>query len=174
MGMYDSIFCRYPLPGLGVVDVEFQTKDTPSQFLDTYEIRADGTLWRQDYDTVDRSDPSATGLGRLCGSMARENLRWVRDHLTGTIGFYGDHQGRDFEFEADFAKGEMCAIRAISGEAGGHHPRFRITPKYLDSIRAGERQACVQIVLDHAEEAMAAGDTTLALTLQALAIRMKE
>lgn len=33
-----------PLPEVGVHADEFQTKDTPSQFLEHYEIRADGTL----------------------------------------------------------------------------------------------------------------------------------
>lgn len=39
MAMHDSIYCRCPLPGLGVVDDEFQTKGTPLQFLEVYEIR---------------------------------------------------------------------------------------------------------------------------------------
>lgn len=113
MGMYDSIYCRYPLPGLGVVDDEFQTKDTPLQFLEVYEIQEDGTLWHQEYDVVDRSDPEATGLGRICGSMARENPRWVREWHTGTIQFYTCRKGGWIEFEADFAEGMLRQIKKL-------------------------------------------------------------
>jgi hypothetical protein len=53
MGMFDYVKCHYPLPVKGAEDLIYQTKDTPSQWLDMYEIRADGTLWHED-----RSDPS--------------------------------------------------------------------------------------------------------------------
>jgi hypothetical protein len=38
------------LPDASDNDLEYQTKDTPAQFLDNYEIRADGSLWHLDYD----------------------------------------------------------------------------------------------------------------------------
>jgi hypothetical protein len=67
MGMFDHLKCKYPLPDAGDNDLEYQTKDTPAQFLDNYEIRADGSLWHLDYDIEDRSDPNAEGLARLVG-----------------------------------------------------------------------------------------------------------
>ncbi len=50
MGMFDYLKCKYPLPDASDNDLEYQTKDTPAQFLDNYEIRADGSLWHLDYD----------------------------------------------------------------------------------------------------------------------------
>lgn len=41
MGMFDNIKCAMVPAG------EYQTKDTPVQYLDNYEIRADGSLWRR-------------------------------------------------------------------------------------------------------------------------------
>ena len=73
MGMYDELRCKYPLPVKGANDLLYQTKDTPSQFIDLYEIRADGTVWRQNYDIKDRSDPKAEGLERIIGCMTRIN-----------------------------------------------------------------------------------------------------
>lgn len=55
MGMADIFRWRYPLPLAGVGDVEFQTKDTPSPFMDRYAIRGDGILWHQ-------TDPPIQGV----------------------------------------------------------------------------------------------------------------
>jgi hypothetical protein len=41
MGMFDYIKYR---------GEEYQTKDTPRQLMDNYEIRDDGTLWYENYD----------------------------------------------------------------------------------------------------------------------------
>lgn len=93
--MFDYIKCKIPLnldTGKGIKDFSdliYQTKDTPNQFLDEYEIRKNGTLWVQQYDTEDHSDPNAEGIMRMVGCMTRVNLRWarVRD-FTGEIRFY--------------------------------------------------------------------------------------
>lgn len=55
MGMFDYLRCKYPLPIDGTQHLLYQTKSTPAQFLDHYEIREDGSLWHQEYDTVDKS-----------------------------------------------------------------------------------------------------------------------
>lgn len=44
MGMYDELRCNYPLPVPGANERDYQTKDTPSQSLNKYEITADGVL----------------------------------------------------------------------------------------------------------------------------------
>jgi len=55
MGMYDYIVCHMPLPGTApswlTPDTQFQTKDTPEQYLATYTIAEDGTLSGPDADT---------------------------------------------------------------------------------------------------------------------------
>lgn len=46
MGMFDYIKCKYPLPVEGANERSFQTKDTPSQSLDHYEIKENGMLFK--------------------------------------------------------------------------------------------------------------------------------
>lgn len=120
MGMFDRIKCRHNLShveGLDDADVaalEYQTKDTPSQFLDQYEIREDGTLWVETYDIEDRSDPNAVGLMRICGAMTRVNKQWkpVSDFI-GEIRFYtslGEHHSGWLEFSAYFVRGKTDLV----------------------------------------------------------------
>lgn len=47
MGMFDELRCEYPLPDGWQPARLFQTKDTPDQWMATYVLRADGTLWRE-------------------------------------------------------------------------------------------------------------------------------
>ncbi len=89
MGLFDELTCHMALPGLGVTDAVFQTKSLPAMYMDRYELRADGTLWHEEYDIEDRSDPGATGVERLLGAMSRVNLRWEPVNFTGEIYFYG-------------------------------------------------------------------------------------
>lgn len=173
MGMYDSIYCRYPLPGLGVVDDEFQTKDTPSQFLEVYEIREDGTLWHQEYDVVDRSDPEATGLRRICGIMARENQRWVREWHSGTIQFCTSRDGGWIEFEADFVGGKLRQIRACPEGGASSRPRLAFNSQTVEAIRADEREACARIVQERADQAKNEGEIVLELVLRTLTLRVR-
>ncbi len=86
MGMFDNVRCDYPLPwpeakGFGA---EWQSYDTDAQYLDEYEIRADGTLWHHAYDVRWESDPKAP-LGMW---MHRDNPRWEQVIFTGEIGIH--------------------------------------------------------------------------------------
>ncbi len=111
MGMFDELTCLHPLPLPGMEGKLFQTKSTPNQYLDHYQIRQDGTLWHEAYEIEDRSDPSKKGLAGMVGCMTRVNKRWepVPD-FTGEIRFY-DFQGTDFtgwvEFSAYFVAGKI-------------------------------------------------------------------
>jgi hypothetical protein len=89
MGMFDNVRCKLPLPWPEAADfdAEWQTKDLDCQ-LDLYEIREDGTLWHEDYDTEDRSDPNAEGLNRFCGMRTRVNKRWEQMQFEGELCFY--------------------------------------------------------------------------------------
>jgi len=133
MGMFDDITCRYPLPIPGANDLRYQTKDTPSQFLDQYEIREDGTLWVEEYDTEDRSlltkwerehpgeepPPEVSGLRGVCGMMTRVNKRWVRCDMSGDVRFYdiidAPDGGRNgwLEWGAVFVNGELKDMRLV-------------------------------------------------------------
>lgn len=109
MGMFDYLRCKYPLPVPEAQDVEFQTKDLHCQ-MDNCEIREDGTLWTQDYDFEDRSDPNATGLLALCGSMTRVNIRPIQMDKTGEVRFYS----HPHEFSAYFENGRLVRLNDVS------------------------------------------------------------
>lgn len=118
MGVFDYVRCIYPLPVAGANSKEFQTKDTPGQWLDRYEIRADGTLWHEAYDIEDRSDPTAEGLLRIIGSMTRINERWEPVAMTGEIVFYTD----GFTFSAYFVKGMLKHLETLEAPENATSP----------------------------------------------------
>ncbi len=100
MGMFDDIRCKYPLPIDGANGLDYQTKDTESQYCDLYEIREDGTLWHEDYDMEDQSDAAKwkkenpgkevpEHIDSFCGCGAKVNKRWTPvSPFTGEIRFY--------------------------------------------------------------------------------------
>lgn len=101
MGMFDTISYESKFPGR-----EFQTKDTPSQGLDNYFIKDDGTLWYRDYDARWVEDPDALFGGYL--DQYNERIIPLPD-FTGEIRFY-DYRN-DFntldEYSAYFVNGKM-------------------------------------------------------------------
>ena len=105
MGMYDRILCRWPLPE--GQDVVYQTKDTPARFLDTYEIRADGTFWHQTYDVEDRSDPNAEGAARIGGMWTCVPTGWEPELFNGTIYFYQMDGNTWLDWYATFKRGKL-------------------------------------------------------------------
>jgi hypothetical protein len=109
LGVYDTVRCRYPLPIEGANDREYQTRDTARQSLDLYEIREDGTLWREDYDTEDRSDRHAADGLTFIGILTRVNLRWVPAPETVVLRFHDAVPSERgwVEWEAVFDRGRM-------------------------------------------------------------------
>jgi hypothetical protein len=86
-------------------DVEYQTKDTPSQMLDNYKIEND-ELWYEEYDATWVEDSSCSFIG---GYIERENTRWIfcKD-FDGVINFYtSDKKGGWIEYRALFMDGRM-------------------------------------------------------------------
>ena len=76
MGMFDYITYK---------GNKYQTRDTPSQTLDNYEIREDGTLWHNTYcmEWVDEPDHL------LKGYFNQFNFEWkFCDDFIGEIKFY--------------------------------------------------------------------------------------
>ncbi len=115
MGMFDNLKCKYTLPtDIDLKDVVFQTKDTPSQFCDMYEIREDGTLWHEEYDIEDHSDPNGEGVMKFIGSITKVNSRWefVNDFI-GEIRFYVGHNENWIEFSSYFVDGQLKQIHLI-------------------------------------------------------------
>jgi hypothetical protein len=118
--MFDDLRCKYPLPVAGANDLSYQTKDLDCS-LDNYEIREDGTLWHEEYDVEDHSDPNAEGLMRLCGMMARVNQRWQQvDNFTGEVCFYGSFRpdwSDWIEWSAYFVRGKLKHIELLRRES---------------------------------------------------------
>ncbi len=110
--MYDNLRCLYPLPKVDAVTTGllFQTKDMPCPWLGLFEIREDGSLWKQAYDVADESDPSAVGFARLTGMMTRTNERWEPFDLTGAVNFYTETVDGWLDFTALFDQGKIVAI----------------------------------------------------------------
>jgi hypothetical protein len=118
MGMFDHIKCNYPLPiNKDTKNLLFQTKDTPAQWLDLYEIREDGTLWHETYDIEDRSDPNAEGFRKFIGSMTKINKGWEpMECFTGEIRFYtcfGEENKEWVEFSSYFVKGKLKELHSL-------------------------------------------------------------
>lgn len=116
MGLFDDIRCEAKLPDSEPMDGHYQTKDTPSQYMDLYVIKKDGTLWHEEYDVEDRSDPDAKGAMRFAGCMARVNKRMVpQQEFSGTLNFYGatKQTGRWKEYQAEFIDGKMDSVVSI-------------------------------------------------------------
>lgn len=129
--MFDDITCKYPLPLPEFQNRSFQTKDTPRQFLDRYEIREDGTLWHEDYDVEDHSEhgnwkrehPGQEPPKELSfsGCMARVNKRWEQvGDFTGEVTFYGfdqeeiyNHTAGWVEFSAYFLNGKIQQLNLV-------------------------------------------------------------
>lgn len=118
MGMFDYLRCHYPLPVQGANALEYQTKDTGAQYMDQYEIRADGTLWHEEYDIEDHSDPNAEPgtFASLRGMCARVRQRWVREEaLTGEICFshWDSNTNAATTFSAYFVRGDLKHLETL-------------------------------------------------------------
>ena len=109
MGMFDYI--KYG-------DKKYQTKDTPAQMLEEYEIRAD-ELWYKDtkYEWTEEEDS-------LFGGYLKEvshEWRFLSD-FDGVIKFYKyerNAEGKYYceeECKAVFADGKMVKIAEVKGE----------------------------------------------------------
>lgn len=115
MGMFDTLRCHYPLPVEGANELEYQTKDLIC-FMDHYEIREDGTLWHEEYDVEDKSDPNAVGIKRWSGCMSRVNASWVPSDYTGEVRFYSAWDDNWLEWSAYFNDGMLQQVNLIKNE----------------------------------------------------------
>ncbi len=81
MGMFDEVRIRYQLPWSEVQREIWQSKETPTQFGDQYEIREDGRLWHEAYDMRFEDDPE-----ELLGVwIHKDNVRWEQEVWNGQI-----------------------------------------------------------------------------------------
>lgn len=141
MGLFDDIKCSYALPMVGANALDYQTKDTPMQSLDKYEIREDGTLWHEQYEIEDQSEagrwmkenpgkelPESFGMLSFVGCATRVNSRWEKVKLTGEIRFYAICEikdgklvnastgGRWMEWSAYFVDGTLNQLHLVGNQ----------------------------------------------------------
>ena len=120
MGMYDHIRCLAPLPdGFDATGVEFQTKDTDSQYLDDYTIREDGALIYHSVKIVSTPkeelpypDAPEGSLRSICGIFKRVPTGDVVVPFHGCLRFYGEGH----EYEALYDRGRLIRIDAVPDE----------------------------------------------------------
>jgi hypothetical protein len=121
VGVFDYVNCKYPLPVPGTQDLEYQTKDTPEQYLESYEIREDGTLWCLDKVREWRVDPTAL-LGGYLDTIS-EAWRQLAD-FTGElrlIASYGPPASSGaginwITYSAYFVRGQLKHLETVSSE----------------------------------------------------------
>jgi hypothetical protein len=105
MGMFDYI--KYK-------EHEYQTKDTPKQLMDKYEIREDGTLWEENYKSVWTEEPNAF----LGGYVHTYDHVWEQlTNFTGEIVLYRNLD-KDYktweELSAYFVRGKLKHLEVLN------------------------------------------------------------
>ncbi len=101
MGMFDTIYCEYPLPDARHQDLDFQTKNLEC-FLDTYTITVDGRLVRR----------ARRGWG--AGAGPERDIEWP---LHGDIRIYTSVKSEDppwVEYVVRFTHGVVEWIRPLA------------------------------------------------------------
>lgn len=88
MGMFDTVYCEFPLPDPGHQGLEFQTKDLES-LLDRYTITADGRLMRH---------------ARRARQGPDRDVEWP---IHGDVSFYTSEDGVWIEYVARFTHGRV-------------------------------------------------------------------
>ena len=136
MGMFDTITCHYPLPGLSdPTSIEFQTKDL-ERLLNRYTITREGRLIEhyEEYEKCPENEQPIYGtpewdttLGPLIGALSvkKGSERDIDTNYHGWLQFYGDFDpqtGRDqiqaercewFEYRARFTDGKIVELTRV-------------------------------------------------------------
>jgi hypothetical protein len=107
MGMYDYIHVECELPIEVPCEAKWQTKDTPSQFLDDYYLTAKGRLEYDDYEEeIEYNEEAPFGF-----YVHRKNVhRTFCEDFTGSIRFYDEIEGKWYEFYAFIENGKVLKI----------------------------------------------------------------
>lgn len=118
MGMFDNVRCEMPLPGVGVTEEWFQTKDTPAQFLNAYVILADGRLVVDDPD-IEMVEDYPDETRPLGGPMFRRVGGRCETGWTGIMRFYRLTEDNEWiEYRAAFNDGRLVGnIDRVNTEA---------------------------------------------------------
>lgn len=104
MGMFDYVRCKYPLLVEGANALVYQSKDTPEQYMDTYEIRENGQLWHI---------PFTDGEPEFCPLTGE--VRFYTSLDTKPITIHGEGNGW-IEFSAYFEDGIVVRMNLIAND----------------------------------------------------------
>lgn len=122
MGMFDTIYCKAPLPGETPFDstTDFQTKDLEC-LMDTYVIEEDGRLMVRSgyYEPVpeaERPYPNDKGLKGMIGSIRFVDTGWKPVDVHQRLRFYTFVNHVWYEFEATFTHGQLENIELLKME----------------------------------------------------------
>lgn len=121
MGLFDYITCEMPLPETPTPPPgdDFQTKDTPDQYMTTYTITADGRLtWRpyhlEEVPQHERPYPDGDGLLGAMGSIRRVEKEPEAIPYHGDIHFcHYREPGEWWEYRARFTEGVCSGISLV-------------------------------------------------------------
>lgn len=96
MGVFDDVKCLYPLPWPEAQGGWFQSKCTPAQYCETYEVRENGRLWYHKKERKWRED----GHGALGGCFVEISSQWCPENVTGEIELHAfrEFEGTNYEY----------------------------------------------------------------------------
>lgn len=105
MGMFDYLYCDYPLPGKKLEFItEFQTKDLDCS-LSAYRITADGNLYEQDGRPLTLTD---------CQNFTGDIDFYGSNTVAGALGHQFTENGEDVEeadYKAVFVNGTLTELK---------------------------------------------------------------
>ena len=117
MGMFDyiEVECELPCKVTNLEKAEWQTKDTPAQYLDKYFLTADGRFEHMEYDTrFEDNEDEPFGF-----YLHRDNKRRVFcSQFTGSIRFYDKLPDGWYEFCVFIEAGRVLKIVPIEIASG--------------------------------------------------------
>ena len=126
--MFDYVKCEYPLPIEGLENAEFQTKDTPEQYLETYRITKAGRLLQpivrrevvpedERPNCIGKPPEERTEVDKFIGAMRVIVEREEDMNYHGDLDFYGGRTNDEFyEFVARFTEGQLQWIKQINSD----------------------------------------------------------
>jgi len=125
MGMFDTIIVNpkfsLPMPkdAKGYVgSKDFQTKELDN-FLETYEIRKDGSLWKRNYQ---KENKEVTWKRDKCGTI-KINIYDYQESNNGDFDYF-------IEYELIFAKDKVKTVKLVNFEATNNTQRKENQKKY--------------------------------------------
>lgn len=135
MGMFDTIQCKYKLPlpenPNGYIPfTSYQTKDL-DQALDVYELREDGTLWRQNLvGEWKLGDPKGKSISDRLGHFETHHIDWQQTTINHSINLFGYEQTDGLydyviEYDVKFTNGVVTDVQLIRFETRDNTERKR-------------------------------------------------